>query len=66
MASQKEDGNSPAAELNGMEYCDLTDKEFKIVLRISASHRKTQKGNLVKSEIKLMNGSSTLTKRMKL
>lgn len=49
MASQKDVGNSPAAELSGVEYCHLTDKEFKIVLRNSASHRKTQKGNLVKS-----------------
>ena len=32
MVSQKENSNSPATELKGMEYCDLTDKECKIVI----------------------------------
>lgn len=32
MASQKEDDSSPAAMLKGTEYCDLTDKEFRIAV----------------------------------
>lgn len=30
MASQKENDNTPATKLRGPQYCDLTDKEFKI------------------------------------
>lgn len=32
MVSQKKDDNSSAAELKDMEYCNLTDKEFKIAV----------------------------------
>lgn len=32
MASQKENDSSPAAMLKGTEYCDLTDKEFRIAV----------------------------------
>lgn len=32
MASQKENDSSPATKLKGTEYCNLTDKEFRIAV----------------------------------
>ena len=64
MALQKENYNAPATKLRGPQYCDLTDKEFKIAgLKNSISYKETQKGNSMNSGIKLKNRRSSLPKR---
>lgn len=61
--SHKENDNSVAVKLKGMEYSDLTDKGFKIAVMEKCNElpkkkgggRKPQKNNSVKSGIKFMN-----------
>ena len=54
MLSQTE--NSPATEQKHMEYCDLTDREFKdgdtLSWGYSVGCKKTQEGSFVNSGIK--------------
>ena len=62
---QKENNNSPKTKLT--DYCNPTDREFKIaVMKKFTSYKKTQKGSSVSSEIKLMNKRDNITKRLKL
>lgn len=68
MVSQKENESFLATEPEDKDYCDLTDKEFKkkkLLGRNSLSYKKTQKGNVRISGIKLMNRWSALPKRLK-
>lgn len=65
MVAQKENDNFLKNKLEVMEQCDLNDKKFKIAVRNSTRHKKTQKGSSMSSEIKLINRRSTLTKRSK-
>ena len=52
--SQKEDEYSSETKLKVMEYCDVTDREFKIVVikKNSISCKKTQKGSSMSLGIK--------------
>lgn len=67
MVSQKENESFLATEPEDKGYCDLTDKELKkkLLRRNSLSYKKTQKGNIMISGIKLMNRRSALPKRLK-
>ena len=42
-ASQQENDSSPAGELKGTEYCNLTDREFRIAVMNKLSYKKTQR-----------------------
>ena len=59
---------SPENKLKDMEKCDLNDREFKIAIlkKLNEMPKKTQTGNLMSSENKSMNKTSTLLKRLKL
>lgn len=66
MVPQKEKDNFPAIRHKDMEYCNLTNGEFKVAFCAnSTSYKKTQKGNAMNSGINLMNRRSILPKRLK-
>lgn len=65
IVSQKENDSSPATELKGVEYCGLTDNDFRIAgMKKCSNLQETSESNSVKSGIKLMNWRSTLPKRL--
>ena len=65
--TKKESDNSPENKLKVAKDCGLNDRKFKIaVIKKLNKVKNTQKGNLMRSGVKLMNAMSTLPRRLKL
>ena len=66
MPSPKDNNNYPVTKLKNGQFCDLTDKEFKIaVLRKLKELQGNRKYDSLKSEKQYMNKRRNLAKRYK-